>query len=143
MMGSLTIRRADERHAKNGAHIKDTARAGSSRRMRSFGVVGGLLLFPLLTEAAFINFTNCLSPDILDSQDPQQLQFVPMFFNAWFDDTHQNHTLNITIYGNVTGQTGSDTYPPPNSPSWSNESDPFGKIVDSTVNYTTLFTSFD
>ena len=146
-MDNLTIWRSGERHARNGIHNEGMTRAGSSRQMRPLGLVGSLLLLlPLLAtsvEAAFINFTNCLNPDILDSQDPQQLQFVPMFFNAHFDETHQNHNLNITIYGNVTGQAGSGTYPPPNSPSWTNKSDPFGKIVDYTVNYTTLFTSFN
>lgn len=150
MMGSLTIQTAGERHARNGTHGKHTARAGSARRMSPVGLTKCLLLLPLLVamlttsaEAAFINFTNCLSPAIINSQSPQLLQFVPIFFNARFDEAHPNHNLNITIYGNVTGQAEEGPYPPPNSTSWSNSSDPFGKIVDYTVNFTTLFASFD
>ena len=94
-------------------------------------------------NAAFINFDNCLNENILNSRNPQQLQFVPLFFDARFDTGDPSHNLNITIYGNVTGQAFKGDYPPPDSPSWANKTDPFGKIMDSTVNFTTLFTTYD
>lgn len=119
-----------------------------SRHWRIFGLLHTVLLFILVilvptTDAAFINFTNCLSQAIINSDNPQQLQFVPLFFNAVFNESDSSHNLNITVYGNVTGQATTGSYPSANDPSWSDPSSTFGKIVNATVNYTTLFTSYD
>ncbi|KAJ9636337.1 hypothetical protein H2199_008012 [Coniosporium tulheliwenetii] len=102
-----------------------------------------VLLVPL-AEAAFINFENCLAPNIINSK---RLQFVPRFFDAKFNTTAPSHDLNVTIYGNVTGQTIVGDYPPPDDPIWSNPNETFGKIVDvSPTNpdprFTTLFADF-
>jgi hypothetical protein len=77
------------------------------------------------TNAAFINFDNCLEASLLN--DPNQLQFVPMFFSVVYDPTPGPNPLDIVIYGNVTGD---------------------GEIVnivdnDGNETYTTLFTTLD
>jgi hypothetical protein len=91
-------------------------------------------------NAVFVKFDNCLNQAIVNSANPQQLQFVPYFMDAHFAEDGR-HTLNLTIYGNVSGQAETGVYPPPNSPRWNNTHDNFGKIVDSTDNYTTLFST--
>jgi Transient receptor potential (TRP) ion channel/ML-like domain len=106
-------------------------------------LLGLFALFMPIAEAAFINFDNCLNPNILNSKNPQQIQFVPLFLDARFNASDPKHSLNITVYGNVTGQATVGDYPPPNDPSWGNATDPFGKIVDSTINYTTLFATYN
>ncbi|KAL2353425.1 hypothetical protein BJ546DRAFT_1027316 [Cryomyces antarcticus] len=96
------------------------------------------------TEAAFINFGNCLAPNIINSS-PLQLQFVPQFFNAKFNTTNPSHNLNITIYGNVSGQSTVGPYPGPNDMSWRDPNSTFGKIVDispSNNKYSTLFSKY-
>jgi hypothetical protein len=92
-------------------------------------------------SAVFINFDNCLDQNIRNS-NPLHLQFIPLFVDARFNTTDPSHNLNLTIYGNVSGQATQGTYPPPDSPLWSDPSDPFGKIVDlspSNNRYSTLF----
>ncbi|OCK83382.1 hypothetical protein K432DRAFT_255789, partial [Lepidopterella palustris CBS 459.81] len=103
------------------------------------------LVFVPVTKAVFINFDNCLEPGIIDS-NPLQLQFIPLFFSARFNTTASSHNLNITIYGNVSGQATVGPYPPPNDTSWSNPNDTFGKIVDvspTNPKYTTLFSTYN
>jgi len=51
--------------------------------------------------------------------------------------------LNITIYGNVSGQSVQGQYPPATSPDWTNPDINFGKIVNATQDYTTLFTKYN
>ncbi|KAF2666412.1 hypothetical protein BT63DRAFT_58197 [Microthyrium microscopicum] len=96
-------------------------------------------------RSSSISFSNCLDQSIIQSNNPQQLQFVPLYVDAKFDLENESHGLGITVYGNVTGQSTADTrsYPPPTDPIWGNKTDPFGKIVDATANFTTLFTQFD
>ncbi|KAI4735217.1 hypothetical protein E4T50_14248 [Aureobasidium sp. EXF-12298] len=92
-------------------------------------------------SAVFINFDNCLDQNIRNS-NPLHLQFIPLFVDARFNTTDPSHNLNLTIYGNVSGQATQGTYPPPDSPLWSDPGDPFGKIVDlspSNNRYSTLF----
>lgn len=105
-----------------------------------------LLLASLSTpaRAVFINFDNCLDDSIVHS-DPLQLQWTPLFFDARFDSHGRSHNLNITIYGNVSGQQVSGDYPPANSPDWTNSNITFGKIADkgSSGNLSTLFADFD
>ncbi|PNS15677.1 hypothetical protein CAC42_4129 [Sphaceloma murrayae] len=92
-------------------------------------------------NAAFIAYENCLDSRIVDS-NPRQLQFVPLYFNARLNTSDPSKRLNITIYGNVTGQAVEGVYPSPDDPSWADPNNTFGKIVDiSPTNnrYSTLF----
>lgn len=103
-----------------------------------------LALLLRLTNAAFINFENCLDPNIVNSS-PLQLQLIPLYFDAKFNTKNASHNLNITIYGNVSGQATNGTYPVWNDPAWLDDSDTYGKIVDvSPTNnkYSTLFQRF-
>ncbi|QDS70542.1 hypothetical protein FKW77_010377 [Venturia effusa] len=93
-------------------------------------------------NAAFITFDNCLNPNILNSS-PKQLQFVPLFVNAVFNPTDKKHTLNITVYGNVTGQAQDGPYPPRTALDFKNDTKGLFSIVDAPDNYTTLFTNID
>lgn len=98
--------------------------------MRAFAR-GGVLAAALLpfTHAAFVSFENCL-PDSFINSTPEQLQFVPLFVEASF--LGPDHSLNLTIYGNVSGQQFTGTYPPPSSDQWQDDDQPFGKIVNVT-----------
>ena len=105
-------------------------------------LIGVLLISSLLgiSEAAFVNFENCLSPNIIEA-NPPPLQWVPLYVSAVFDLSAPSHNLNVTVYGNITGQTTVQPLPPPNSPDWSNSNITLGKIpdLDPTNNiYTTL-----
>ena len=88
-------------------------------------------LFSFITPAygAFVEFSNCLSENFVNSQ-PRILQFVPLNVSATFNTTGDAHMLNVTFYGNVTGQLYPGTYPSPDDPSWDNPNNTFGKIVD-------------
>lgn len=101
-----------------------------------------LALFLSTASAAFIRFENCLDPAIIHS-DPKRLQFTPYYLNARFNTSAESHNLNITIYGNVSGQATQGTLPAwDNETYWNNPNETFGKIVDlSTSNnkYSTLF----
>ena len=100
-----------------------------------------LLARPSQVSAAFINFDNCLDQNIRNS-NPLHLQFIPLFVDARFNTSAKSHNLNLTIYGNVSGQATQGDYPPPGDPLWSNPNDTFGKIVDvspSNNRYSTLF----
>ena len=94
-------------------------------------LIGVLLLFSMLgvAEAAFVNFENCLSPNIIEA-NPQPLQWVPLYVSAVFNLSDPSHNLNVTVYGNVTGKTTVQQLPPPNSTDWRNSSDTLGKIPD-------------
>jgi hypothetical protein len=106
-------------------------------------IVLGLLAPP--AQAAYLNFQNCLSSNILNSS-PQLLQFVPYNVSAKFNTSDPNFPLNVTVYGNVTGLETIQPYPAPNDPQWSNPNDTVGKIVDlsqSNNKYTTMFTKIN
>lgn len=95
-------------------------------------------------RAAFISFENCLDQAIIDSK-PKQLQFIPFFLDAKFNTSDPGKRLNITIYGNVTGQAVVGNYPPPSDPSWTDPNSTFGKIVNvsqSNDKFTTLFEKY-
>ena len=101
-------------------------------------------LIPLAT-AARLDFQNCLSSGTIDST-PRRLQFTPLHVSSTFDLASSTNKLNVTIYGNVSGQTTTQSLPPPTSSEWSNPNFTLGKIVDlSDVNnkYTTLFSRFN
>lgn len=102
-----------------------------------------LALFLPVTQAVFINFENCLSDNYRLAQ-PRRLQFSPRHVWASFNTTAPSHNLNITIYGNVSGQLTGGAYPPPDDPEWKNPNSTFGKIIDlyrNTNLVTTLFTN--
>ncbi|SMR41247.1 unnamed protein product [Zymoseptoria tritici ST99CH_1E4] len=86
-----------------------------------------LLLLPV--HAVFVNFENCL-PDSTRNSRPQQLQFTPLFVDATFVNERSTHFLNLTIYGNVSGQQFTGNYPPPSDEQWNNSDVSFGKIVN-------------
>lgn len=105
-----------------------------------------LLLISMVTStrAAFINFENCLSRSTIEA-DPLPLQFIPQHVWAVFD-TDVDNTLNITVYGNVSGTATDEPYPPPNDPRWSDPKETLGKIVDLSVDnnkYSTLLTKLN
>lgn len=103
-----------------------------------------LLLLQALAEGAFISYDNCLAPGIVNS-NPLQLQFIPLFLNAVFNESAPSHNLNITVYGNVSGQAVQGPYPAFDDPSWNNTNETFGKIVDigTADKYATLLADFD
>ena len=84
-----------------------------------------VLLFTRSTNAAYIDFENCLETNILNN--PSQLQFVPSYFSVVYDPSPGPNPLDIVIYGNVTGN------------------GEIVNIVDNNGNetYTTLFTTLD
>ena len=85
-----------------------------------------LILQP--SSAAFIGFDNCLSPDMINSNNPHQLQFEPRFVWAAFNSTAASHNVNVTVYGNVTGIATKEPIPPPNDPQWKDVNETKGKI---------------
>ncbi|KAL9102347.1 MAG: hypothetical protein Q9163_002497 [Psora crenata] len=96
----------------------------------------------------FIPFDNCLSPNIINSNDPKQLQFVPLFVWAAFNSTAPSHDLNVTVYGNVDGIARQVPYPPPGDRSWGDPKNDTGKIPDlagdeGREKYTTFTAEFD
>jgi hypothetical protein len=85
-----------------------------------------LLASPI--SAAFVKFDNCLDESVTESK-PLKLQFIPLHFYANFDNSNHSHTLNLTVYGNVSGSAQQGPLPPPDDPQWNNSSDTLGKIV--------------
>ena len=98
-----------------------------------------------LANGAFINFENCLPESTIEplGDGSRLLQWVPLFVDAKFDNTSPNN-LNVTLYGNVTGQQFQGALPPPSSPQWDDNSEKLGKIaaVGSAGNYSTLLADF-
>ncbi|KAM0706661.1 hypothetical protein Q7P35_005989 [Cladosporium inversicolor] len=101
------------------------------------------LSLPSASNAAFVNFGNCLSDNTINS-DPRRLQWVPLYLDARFDTKNPTHRMNLTLYGNVTGQTVQGEYPPADDPGWSNPNVTFGKIADvgNDNKYSTLMSDF-
>lgn len=92
--------------------------------------------------AAAVTFENCISPNIINSN---QLQFSPLFVNATFNSTAVSHNLNVTVYGDVMGTANQQDPPNRTDPRWSNPNETIGKIPDvgpSNI-YTTLKASFN
>lgn len=119
-----------------------------SRRSISWVGVMQILLIAIVAiiepaTAASVNFENCMSPNVVNSQ---QLQFIPLFVNATFNSSAISHNLNITVYGNVTGRTHSAPLPGPTDGHWLNPNETEGKIPDLSPDnnkYTTLKTTFN
>lgn len=107
------------------------------------------LFLPIrLSTAAFINFGNCLSPDTINSNNPETLQFVPLFVWATFNTSAESYNLNVTAYGNVAGIATQQPYPSQTDPQWTNPNDTVGKIPDvygsgPDALYTTFTTEFN
>lgn len=100
------------------------------------------------TGAVYVDFDNCLSPNIIHSASQPQplLQFIPYHVWASFNDSAPSHTLNITVYGNITGTATNETRPAWNDPQWQNDNKTLGKIVDedqSNNHYSTFFARFN
>ena len=72
-----------------------------------------------------------------------RLQFDPLSATVTLNLTDPAHTLNITVYGNVTGQTTKDPLQPyTNKTYWDDPSQTNGRIIDKdnlTNVYSTLF----
>nr|POE68831.1 putative membrane protein [Quercus suber] len=116
-------------------------RPGAQQVLFLLAVLQILVSQPSLVSAVFINFDNCLPESTIQS-DPLRLQFTPLYFDAKFDTANPSHNLDITIYGNVSGQQVTGTYPSPDDPQWDDPSVTFGKIANTTGNITTLLTNF-
>lgn len=105
-----------------------------------------MVLLASPARAVLLDFDNCISQTILESQ-PLQLQYVPLDVAVKFDLSDPLHPLNVTVYGNVSGTADRRSdYPPMDDPSWSNPNSTVGKIVDlDTANnkWSTLLTSFN
>ncbi|MCJ1383555.1 hypothetical protein MMC17_006669 [Xylographa soralifera] len=103
-----------------------------------------MLLLP--SEAAPVSFENCLAPDIVYAQIPKPLQYTPLFVSAVFNLSAPSHNLNVTVYGNVSGQATVQPLPPPTSPAWNDPNNTVGKLPDqdpTTGIYSTLEAAFD
>ncbi|KAJ4364056.1 hypothetical protein N0V83_009511 [Neocucurbitaria cava] len=125
----------------------------SRRKRRTMPALGAfptvllLLVFASFlprASAVFLNFENCLEQVYLPNKVPY-LQFTPMFVWASFNTTDPTHTLNVTVYGDVSGQTATGDYPAPGDDNWSDPNKTIGKIpnVDPSGNhFTTLFHNY-
>ena len=93
-------------------------------------------------SAVFVNFKDCLTRLYLaDGKSTPYLRFVPEY--VWADFS-PDYRLNITVYGNVSGQTVPGPYPPLDDVNWKDPNKTFGKFVDLNENHkhwTTLFWS--
>lgn len=116
---------------------------GACQALLTFLLALTLISPPSAVDCAFINFENCLDPGIQNS-DPLQLQWIPLWVDAKFNRTSPAYNLNVTVYGNVSGQQVEGRYPPPDSDQWDNENITFGKIanIGSSGNYSTLLADF-
>ncbi len=149
-----------ERSASKGSNYSqgsNALRSGSpqsqsrSARRLSGSCLLRMLLLVIFTitrpsTAAFVTFSNCMSPDIINS-NPPQLQFVPLYVWATFNSSAASHNINVTAYGNVAGIATQQPYPAQNDSQWRNPNDTVGKIPDvagpaSHPLYTTFKTEF-
>ncbi|KAG0152952.1 hypothetical protein PDIDSM_1911 [Penicillium digitatum] len=134
-------------HILQGRPWRDT----SNRRAQPWSPAWWIALVCLITFAApaaavLLDFENCISKTILES-DPLQLQFVPTNVSVKFNLTNPLHPLTITVYGNVSGTVSRTAhYPAPDSSVWTNPNWTDGKIQDvSRTNnkYSTLMTDLN
>ncbi|KAK4449390.1 putative flavin carrier protein 3 [Podospora aff. communis PSN243] len=91
-----------------------------------------LLLLGMLAHvslAVLVPFDNCLQ-ESYKSNDPLPLQWKPLEVEASFDTTNPQHTLVVTMRGNVTGSSTNVALPPPDSPDWNNVNKTDGKILN-------------
>lgn len=94
--------------------------------------------------AASVNFDNCMSPNLINGR---RIQFKPLYVNATFNSSAASHSLNITVYGDVTGQTLQVMLPNSSDTNyWQNPNETEGKIPDVSKDnnkLTTLKTTFN
>ncbi|KAL9040532.1 MAG: hypothetical protein Q9180_001850 [Flavoplaca navasiana] len=108
-----------------------------------------LLLVIIPTSAAvYVDFENCLDPTIVSSAFEKQglLQFIPHHVWASFNTSAPSHTLNVTVYGNISGIATNEPYPDWDDPQWLDDNKTLGKILDqdkSNNKYSTLFARFN
>jgi hypothetical protein len=101
---------------------------------------------PPRASAVLLPFDSCTS---FAKQNPSQsgepLQYKPLYLDVVYDAASQPHSLNVTVFGNVTGQTLSGSLPPPSDSYWSNPNATNGKITDvgTSGNLTSLSTRYD
>lgn len=116
------------------------------RRRHNYGTLStsSVLLASVLSlqtvSAVLVPFDNCIADDWT------QLQWVPMFADAVFDQTNSSNNLIVTVWGNVTGQAGSGTLPAWNSSDWNDTTKVLnGKILNNpnNANLTTLHTKVE
>ncbi|KAL8763968.1 MAG: hypothetical protein Q9184_000411 [Pyrenodesmia sp. 2 TL-2023] len=103
-----------------------------------------MLLFIHTSSAVYIDFENCLSPSIIHSASDARglLQFIPYHVWASFNDSAPSHTLNVTVYGNISGIATDEDRPPWNDPQWLNPNQTKGKIVEEDEKNNRLSTFF-
>ena len=134
--GLMATAEGQDRFKKRSGTVKcSPRRIRSCREMPSvFNILRTVLLLIFLhirlSTAAFINFGNCLSPDIINSNDPKPLQFVPLFVWAALNASAGTYNLNVTAYGNVDGIATQQPIPSQTDPQWTNPNDTVGKIPD-------------
>ena len=151
MTPSLITSHSLEETRAQSHEVRSHVHARRGRRWCEFGLLElallSMILFINRASAVFINFENCLDPGIVNSNNPVQLQFVPLFVWATFNTSSDSHNLNVTVYGNVTGIATQQPIPLYNDPQWTNPNETLGKIPDiagpaDDQKYTTFETSF-
>ncbi|KAI4173786.1 MAG: hypothetical protein LQ343_002789 [Gyalolechia ehrenbergii] len=86
--------------------------------------------------------TTGIRPNVSASQPQPLLQFTPLHVWASFNDSAPSHTLNVTVYGNISGIATNETRPAWNDPRWKNDNITLGKIVDKDPSNNHLSTFF-
>lgn len=162
MMAVITQRKAapmppggrqDKIHSHDHTHPPPRPRRWQQSIMASLRALPTVLFLLVFVSflpranAVFINFDNCLTP--LTLGDIPYLKFTPMYVWAAFDTQDPSHNLNVTVYGNVTGQTNTNPLPPSSdTEAWNDPnstSTMIGKIEDlnkENNHYTTLLSDF-
>lgn len=111
--------------------------------MWMLSVVLTSLLSP--AHAVLHSFGNCL-PENIQNSDPLQLQFIPSNVSVVLD-SRPLYTLNVTVYGNVSGLADTTApYPPPDDTGWGDPNNTVGKIEDVSLSnnkFSTLVTKID
>ncbi|KAL8673785.1 MAG: hypothetical protein Q9168_001797 [Polycauliona sp. 1 TL-2023] len=107
-----------------------------------------LLLFFRTSAAVYLDFENCLDPNIVHTASQRQglLQFIPLHVWASFNTSAPSHTLNVTVYGNISGIATNETRPDWDDPQWTDDNKTLGKILDkdeSNNHYSTFFARFN
>lgn len=107
----------------------------SSPAVNRNGKMSTLMFLSFLLQPALAvllsKFENCL-PSATKDSDPPQLQWIPLYVGATFDNKGPSHNLRVTVWGNVTGAYNPTTVALPawGSDEWNNPNFTDGKIVD-------------
>lgn len=110
-------------------------RPSSSPAVIRNGKMNILLFLSFLLQPAHAvllqKFENCL-PASTKQSDPAELQWIPLYVGATFDNKGPSHNLRVTVWGNVTGAYNPTTVSLPawNSDEWGNPNFTDGKIID-------------